>query len=176
MNERRKKGCLALVAALGLTAVVVYFAGHLIDPHVALRTERRIDAPPEEVFRYVGTPEGVVEWWEHVGGPDMEGMAVVADGDTVEFRVGGSVAESWRLEAAHPPRVARWTIDFQVFEVTRRLRVEPDGTGSLVTWSEEGWIHNPAARYMTIVMSEEDTTSNFDMALDALAELVEGGG
>jgi len=171
MKHRRTKGCLVIVAVLAASLAALYFAGHLIDPRVALETERHIDASPSAVFRYVGTPEGVVEWWSSMSGPHREGMEVVANGDGVDFLMDGSVAEEWRLRDASEPRLAVWTVDFQIFEVTRRLAIEPEGEGSRVVWSEQGWIHNPAARYMTIVMSDEDTTRNFDMALEALAEV-----
>lgn len=183
--EKKPGGCLRIVA-IGVAAVMtmlllLYLGGYLIDGAVDLSTEIHVDAPPETVYRYLATQEGVLAWWadvdEHYDG-DAPGMEVVAadgpatgPGATVRFEAGGAVAEEWEILEAEPPRRVVWNVDFQVMEVERSFTLSPRDGGTRVVWSERGQVDNPVARYMTLFMSDEEVVGNFDTALEGLARV-----
>lgn len=187
-KAKRRGGCLRIVAvgvgAIFVMLLTLYLGGYLIDGEVEVSTEARVDAPRQAVYRYLATQPGVIAWWtdvarHHEGA--APGMDVVAGdgpeegpGTTVRFEAGGTVAEEWEILTAEPPSRVVWNVDFQVMEVERTFALHPDDGGTRVVWSETGHIDNPAARYMTLFMDDEETIGNFDAALEGLARVAEG--
>ncbi|MEC7523593.1 MAG: SRPBCC family protein [Myxococcota bacterium] len=185
-SSKKGGGCLRLVligAGLALlVAVGLYAGGYLIDGDVAVGTEARLDAPPETVFPYLATRDGVVAWWERFGetAPEAQGMRVVAvdgpndaPGAQVRFEMDGTVTEEWTLLEVEPPGRAVWRVDFQIMEVERTFTLVAEGAqATRVSWRETGHIDNPLARYMKLAMGTDEVEANFDLALEGLDRLV----
>jgi hypothetical protein len=166
----------AAILLFGLLLVLFVLAGFLLPAELALSTEKSVDVPSETVWRYVSTPEGVVEWWTPLaekavedGYPEMTVEAV--DAQTVTFAAGEMQMEAWTLQSSRAPAgstpgEAVWDVDFGMLTVTRTLEVQPDGSGSKVTWSESATMDNPMMRWMARL---SDPTQNFRDAIDGMA-------
>lgn len=154
-------GVVALMAGL-------YGLGALIDPVVILATERDLAAEPEHLAALIGSPEGVVEWWNHAG--DMHGenriserILLRAEGNTVSFVAGEQIFETWTLvesDASH----AVWDIDFKSMVTQRTLSLAKSEVGTLFSWHEEGRVDNPVLRWTTL-LPQQNVMSNFHSAM-----------
>ncbi len=175
MFEKWLKRIGAAILLMGLLIVLFVLAGFLLPSELSLSTEKSIDVPTETAWRYVSTPEGVVEWWTPMaetavedGYPEMDVEAV--DAQTVTFAAGGMQMESWTLQSSRAPAgstpgEAVWDVDFGMLLVRRTLQVAPDGDGTTVTWTESATMDNPMMRWMSQL---SDPTQNFRDAIDGM--------
>jgi len=185
MMEWWKVGA-ACFGALLLFVVGIYVGGTMIDGRIDMGTEASIEAPQTQVYEYVATGEGVVQWWTAAGAefadsgyPPLD-ISVIEPGGAdgvglhVRFSSDGTVMEDWTVISASPPESVVWRVDFAgMMEVERTLSVRTDGDGCIVGWHEVGTIDNPMFRYMTLMMPPEDIVKNFDGALTALKKEAE---
>ena len=100
-----------------------------------------IDCPPEEVFAVVGDPANNPTWRKNVVRTEW-----LDDGPMRIGRRGRQTARilgrEWTVEAEviewDPPRSAAWRSVQGPVSVRSWFRVEPDGTGSLVSGGADG--------------------------------------
>jgi polyketide cyclase/dehydrase/lipid transport protein len=111
-----------------------------------------IERPPDEVFSFVGDAANNPHWRKNVvrtewldGGP----MRVGRRGRQTARLLG----REWTVEAEvvewSPPRTAAWRTVQGPVSVRSWCRVEPDGTGSLVTGGADGGFKGPLGGLLT---------------------------
>jgi hypothetical protein len=102
-------------------------------------------------------------------GPDEgEGLVVV-------FEAGGKVLETWTVRHASADRV-EYDVDFAGMLTVHRTLTMSEIDGAVhVTWREAGRIDNPLARWMKVLMPEEEVMKNCDIALEALERAARDG-
>ncbi|MCB9675503.1 MAG: SRPBCC family protein [Alphaproteobacteria bacterium] len=157
-------GCGGLIALAGLFVL----SGYALPSHLELATDREVALPPEAVFDLVASSEGVKRWWKPITAKAVEdgypAMEVVPQGiHKLTFESGGYVMETWQLKKIDPgERLVVWEVDFGPLAVDRTIRVDREGTGSHVYWSETAEVGNPLMRWMAKV---SDPTQNFQDAM-----------
>jgi uncharacterized protein YndB with AHSA1/START domain len=174
---------IVLAVLLGLAALL-FAAGFLLPGDFAYETAAEINAPPEKIFSYLDSQEGLKAWWgstaeeaKAAGYPPMELVAPAGPasgkGMRFEFRVEGVTAETWEVLESEPPRRIVYEIDFQILKVRRTLTLEPvDADTTRVRWAESGTSQNPLLRWGALIEGDS-IVSNFDRALGAVKKLAE---
>jgi len=111
-----------------------------------------IDRPPDEVFAFVGDAANNPFWRKNV-----VRTAWLDDGPMRVGRRGRQTARllgrAWTVEAEviewDPPRAAAWRTVQGPVTVRSWFRVEPDGTGSLVSGGADGGFTGPIGGLLT---------------------------
>jgi len=111
-----------------------------------------IDRPPDEVFAFVADPANNPLWRKNVIRTEW-----LDDGPMRVGRRGRQTARvlgrPWTVEAEviewDPPRSATWRTVQGPVSVRSWVRVEPDGTGSLVSGGADGGFKGPIGGLMT---------------------------
>ena len=177
-----------IVCGTGVVLVILFvLSGYLLPSEVTIETSMDIDAPPEKVFAYFDTQEGIEAWWKAVfegfekDAPDMPPMEVRAmpgpkagAGTKIDFLVEGEVAEHWTIRESTPNEVVVYDVDFMVFQSVRTITLEPvDADTTRVGWSDTSELSNPLMRWMPVIMGEETVVENFNGALGTVKRIAE---
>lgn len=184
-KRRLAIGVGVLVGAPLLICAVTGVAGLLLDGTLTLEAVEVLPAPPEAVYDHLDDAEDLAAWWgaamedyaaANGGAPllqvvHVEGTPPAGVGCRVDFVANGVTAETWEILALDPNREVRYDIDFKVIRVERTLRLEPDGAGTRMTWTETGTIGNPWMRLMTRASGTEGAEANFRDAMRALGKV-----
>jgi hypothetical protein len=154
------------------------FVGFLLPSGWSAERSVRIEAPAEAIFPYLSRAEAWGEWTpspeeglEHFGPAEGVGSGRRWDDEMNgegEFVLTESVPSS---EVAYDVGVEGGSI-----QIHGRIRLEADGEGTLVQWTEEGdfgW--NPLLGYLAKRMNELQG-AQLESSLADLKRLVEGGG
>ena len=187
-----KKLVLVFGGLVALLAIVLYGGGALMDPNIALETEKRLGSPPDVVYGFLDDAAGLDAWWregQEGQEPSLPKMRVkrksgpeVGPGLQVQFVAApeeggdGSVFETWTIKSAVPGQQIVYDVDFAgVLTVERTLTLTPDGVdengnaaATRVKWAEKGVIDAWAKRWMKVMAPPEKIVDNFDRALLAL--------
>jgi len=167
-------------AVLGSLVVLFVLSGFLLTPNLVLETDRRVAAPPEAVYEWVSTYEGLQKWWGaasiamgeqhfdvlHLAGP------TTGSGMQVGFGSEDQIMESWTYTAAEPPDRVAMDVDFGIFISHRTLELKPDGEGTHVFWREEARVDAPHWRWMLRLFTNS-AIENRQTVLGALDEAAE---
>lgn len=143
------KWVLIVVAVLvGLPLVMILVGTTLPREHVA-RVSIVLRQPPESVWAVVRDLGAVPQWWrdvrstERVSGPD---------GRERWRQVSGSGAMTIVVAAEEPPRRLVGQIESSPgapFGGSWIYEIAPEGDGSRVTVTEQGWVANPLFRFLS---------------------------
>ena len=150
----KRLGILALVVIA--LPVLFVLSGYLLPTEVTLELEHRVDAPPEAVYQLITTYDGVVAWWKraneimgedyevrHLDGPEN------GTGMHIGFAAPGqAVLEQWTFAEVEPHSTVRIDVDMGIVLLDRTLELAPDGSGTLISWTETGEVSNPLWRIM----------------------------
>ncbi|WP_193140422.1 SRPBCC family protein [Meridianimarinicoccus sp. MJW13] len=172
---RALAGLAALVAILALAAFAL--------PHqISVSRSITIDAPPERVFPHLDSHTATAEWSPWIArNPDAQ---VIFEGP--EAGIGARM--SWisdnptlgdGVQVITSITDNRWvarSMEFGDWELaTASFLLDPDGTGTRVTWSfstDAGF--NPVSRWMGLVV-DDWVADELDQGLSRLKRLVETG-
>lgn len=155
-------GGLAVVAGVALLGVV----GALLPRHHRAARRLRLAKTPAAVWEVIRDIGAVPTWWpeikrverlaDHVGQERFRQF--LGHGFSMTTVIAESVApERLRTVIEAPPGAAfggAW-----IYELT------PDGTGTMLRLTEEGWIRNPYFRLATRVMGYQRTLDGYLVAL-----------
>jgi hypothetical protein len=139
---------LGLAAAIVLLAAAVCWVGSRLPVRHRARMEVRVDAPPAAAFALVADVARAPTWRKDVASVEL----LAAENGMPGFRETGKRGTiTYRIEAAEAPhrfvtRIAdtglgyggRWTWD-----------IRGDGSGSIVTITEDGEVDSPLFRFMS---------------------------
>jgi uncharacterized protein YndB with AHSA1/START domain len=103
-----------------------------------LRFTRSLAHPPEKVWRALTEPEQLAAWFPHA----IVGAFVTGGTLSFESREGDDPAFEGRVVHADPPRLLEYTWG----EDQLRFELEPDGGGTLLTFTDTFDEHGKAAR------------------------------
>jgi uncharacterized protein YndB with AHSA1/START domain len=155
---------LGAVVVLVVVLVVVGFRlprGHRATSRIRLRQ------PPDSVWRVLRDIGGMAAWWA-----DMKQVERLPDkGDGKERwreNLGGDFSMVLVVEREEPPGLLRTVIEAPAtapFGGSWTYRVIPDGTGSRVEVTEDGWISNPVFRVVTRLMGAHRSLDGYLRAL-----------
>ncbi len=162
-----------VVAGLLLVALV----GGLFVPRRHEASVRRIvPGTPEEVWAAITTPSEFPEWRPGVDRVEVQDRG----GEGVERWVehGPTGAMGMEVEERDPPRrlVVRIVGDELPFGGSWTWELEPEGSGTAVTLTEDGRIDNPLFRFMArFVLGYEATMRDYLEGLEDRMESAAGG-
>lgn len=147
---------LAVVGAIALAAVAV---GFLIPSTFLVSRSTVINAPPKKVYDLVVEPKKWAEWsaWNRRD-PNMKitykgppfGMG--ARWEWVSKTEGTGSMEFTRVE---PDKAVEYSLNFVDYNMRSQgaLRLEPDGQGTRITWTNAGDVGgNPLKHYLAYMM------------------------
>ena len=138
------------------------------------QTEARLPARPEVVFPFLNQPNLWMRWnavpdsgLEPVGGTSGVGAGLEWD----DPRYGSG---RFMIQESRPPRFVQYQVLVEdgALTVTGRLELSPDGTGSLLQWTEEGdfgW--NPILGYAARGMGDSQREA-MEAGLEVLRTLL----
>ena len=153
----------ATLAAIAAVAFIVGFA--LPQNHVASRSAH-LASPPEVVWEVITGVEQYPAWRKDVDSVQL----LTGQGDTLAWReVSGGDRISFVAETVEAPSrlVTRISDKSLPFGGSWEYRIEPDGTGSKVTITENGEVYNPIFRFVSRFVIGH--TATIDKYLAALA-------
>jgi uncharacterized protein YndB with AHSA1/START domain len=151
------------LAVVGGAAVLIGLA--LPQSHVAYRSAH-LSSPPEKVWSTITAVAAFPEWRPDVASveqlPPQNGHMIWRE----VSRKGNKL--TFEAETSEPPRhlVARIVDKGLPFGGSWDYEIQPDGTGSRITITENGEVYNPIFRVVTRFMSQ---TATLDKYLTALA-------
>jgi peptidoglycan/xylan/chitin deacetylase (PgdA/CDA1 family) len=179
-----RRGGFALIA-LGVAAGGLSLAGYLLPGTVDAAVDVTLPVPSERLFPLLVSVDGVNTWWTTPlpdGSPS--GLVVlgkkfgpdVGVGTVLTFRAPGSDfdLETWQITDARAGRRVEYDVDFGIFVVHRTIDLTPVPEGTLVRWSEHGFVENPVVRWLVWAEGTQGAEANFRMALQQLATAAGG--
>lgn len=170
----------ALGAALGLVVAAVLAYGATQPTTWRVSVQQRIDAPPEVVHAWV---IDLSTWPSWFAAPDPTGQTTytvagpgVGAGSSFAWKGNGSFGEL-TVQTATPGEGITYTLVMEASETNGygSVRIEPDGDGSRVTWTDEGDMERFPVGGLMARMLEWGLEPHFGRALSELGELAEGG-
>lgn len=128
-----------MAAAFAAFLILILAAGFLLSGTWSAEARLEMEVPPAAVFELIDSPRRWEEWspWPQVTssyhGPSRgEGAVRRWEGPQVG-------RGSFTITASEPPRLLRYRVEVDGDLTTDgTFRLEPTGTGTRVTWSEEG--------------------------------------
>ncbi len=154
---------------------------------VEFARSRHINAPPERIWPYVDDVAGWPKWFTEAQRAEVVSGAGHGRQQRMYGHARGKATEiDSTVTAYEPPRRLRWHHEAErvdgkpgsvVFarDATAEVTIEPDGSGSRVTYrlvAEPGTVMNT---FMLRVMAPRPIAKSFDTSLERLAGLAEGG-
>ena len=149
-----------------IVAAVLVIGSSLPQNHTATRSAR-LSAPPDSVWALVTNVEQYPEWRT---GVDSVERLTSASGQLAWREVSGSDRLTYEAATVEPPShfVARITDDGLPFGGSWDYRIEPDGSGSRITITENGEVYNPVFRFVSrFVMGHTATLDKYLTDLSA---------
>ena len=141
-----RKALLVLGALVVLLLAVIAFGYALPVAHVATR-EAQLAAPPDRVFAALDGVEDYPRWRS-----DVESVEIVARTPRLQWRENGDNGTiTFELEGRDPPRqmVTRIADRTLPFGGTWTFALQPSGSGTRLTITENGEVYNPLFRVMS---------------------------
>lgn len=146
------------VAGLLALVLVVMLVGYLLPQDHVASVEQSLEASPEEVWAAITDVEGYPRWRRGVD--SVEILPPRENGPA--WREVGWNTMSMGVEESTPGR--RWLVrildDDLPFGGTWTYEVEPQGTGTRVTLTEDGSVYNPIFRFVSRFVMGHDATMN----------------
>ncbi|QNM96007.1 SRPBCC family protein [Chitinimonas koreensis] len=171
-----------ILLGAAIVAVLLAAVGLALPSHFEVYRTTRIDAPPARVFALVDAPREWKRWtvWNRrdpamkiaYGGPER---GVNASWSWQSATEGNG---SMTFVAIEPGRKMSYRLEFPDFGMTSIgvVLVEPEGSGSKVTWTNEGELGmNPVNRYFGLFM-DRMVGPDFEAGLANLKALAEQPG
>jgi uncharacterized protein YndB with AHSA1/START domain len=152
-------------AAVAGVVLVVVVTGMLLPKEHTARSQATINAPPESVWRALTDVAAFPMWRDDVARVEM---LPSANGQRMWREIGKHGAITFEERAADPPRrlVARIADPSLPFGGTWTYDIAAQATGSRVTITEDGVVHNPVFRFMSrFVFGHHATQEAFLRAL-----------
>jgi len=148
---------LYIVAGLaGLIALMAVIGSFLPRDHVATRSAT-LAKPPDEVWRALADLDGQVRWRR-----GLERVEHLSPTSFREHTSQGAIAFEIVEDRAPVRRVTRIADDKLPFGGTWTYELAPDGAGTRLTITEDGFIKNPIFRFMSkTVFSTTATMERF---------------
>ncbi|MEO6222464.1 MAG: SRPBCC family protein [Vicinamibacterales bacterium] len=142
-----------VVVLVGLAAVIgsMLPQGHRATKTVTMR------AAPATVFSVITDFARAAEWRSGLERVEM----LPNEGGAMMFReVGGQGPMTFRVEALEPPTrlVTRITDKSLPFGGTWTYELKPQGSGTLLTITEDGEVYNPLFRFMSTFIFSQSAT------------------
>jgi len=134
---------LALVACLALLAGIVLAVGSSLPKDHRATSVVRLEASPDSVWAVIRDLEAVPSWW-----PEIKTASRLADRDGEErylHTMGDGFAMTLVVKESVPPHRLRTAIEASAdadFGGGWLYQLRPDGTGTEVSLTEDGWIAN----------------------------------
>lgn len=160
-----RRAIFVALAALAVTIGAIVAVGYALPQnHTATRTTS-LPSPPRDVFAAISQVDHYPRWRRDVQRVEVLGESPVrwrehSDGDTITFEVVESrPPERMKVHIADPdlPFGGTWTYELQ-----------PDGSGTHLTITEDGEVYNPVFRFMSrFVFGHGATLDRFIEALVA---------
>ena len=141
-----RKAVLVLGALVSLLLAVVAFGYALPVAHVATG-EAQLAAPPERVFAVLHGVEDYAKWRS-----DVDSVEIVARAPVLRWREGSDGnAVTFELQQTDPPRqmVTRIADRTLPFGGSWTFVLQPSGSGTRLTITENGEVYNPLFRVMS---------------------------
>ncbi len=164
------------LAALGLLVVailVVYAVGATLPVEHTATVEAEIDAPPAAVWELITDVEHYPGWR-----PDVDSVRRLDDRDGLPAwqEAAGGGALTFETVAREPGQrlVVRIADEGLPFAGTWTYRVEPAGSGTRLTITEEGEVYSPLFRFMSRYLFGHEATIR--AYLDAVRTELSGAG
>ena len=152
---------LLFVAALAVAVIAILYAigSSIAREHTASRRLTLKTAAPDAVWAKIAAEADAAAWRKDVKSvtrlDDRNGHEVWRE----TFASGNALAYE-TLEATPPTRLIRAIVDEAQFGGTWTIVVEPAGTGTTVTITEQGWIAAPPFRTLAKYAWGYDATIN----------------
>jgi hypothetical protein len=151
---------LLAVGALAALAMAVYVWGsRLPREHTASRRLVLKTATPDAVWARIADEAAASQWRKHVKAairlPDRNGHEVWRE----DFTSGNALSYE-TLEKVPPTRFVRQIVDEEMFGGTWTITLAPDGTGTAVIVTEDGWVASPIFRVVAKHVMGHDSTMN----------------
>ncbi|GAB3244062.1 SRPBCC family protein [Chitinimonas naiadis] len=173
------KRVVVFVAGLVVLLVII---GFLLPSHFAVQRSTVIQAPPEKIFAQIDAPAAWTTWtvWNRrdpamkieYSGP-KQGLNAAWRWESATEGNGGMT-----FTAIEPGRQLTYRLEFPDMGMvsTGVLRLEPEGSATKVTWTNEGDMgNNPINRYFGLIM-DKMVGPDFAAGLANLKEIVEKQG
>lgn len=172
MKKKIAIGCVALII---VPVLILVIGGFMMSPEVRLSIEVDLQTPPDELFPFLSTQEGIERWWAvalpATGGGSMavEGLDGPAGGvgTKVGFTASGELVEDWEILSVQSDQSVTYLVDFKVFQIERVITLAPTSAGAHVTWVETANFNNPVMRWFKL-MPAGDKLGNMTSALVSL--------
>jgi hypothetical protein len=151
---------LFVLAAAAFAIAALYATGSTIArEHTAASRLTLTTASPDAVWSKIAAEANAATWRK-----DVKSVARLADrnGHEVwqETFASGNALTYETLEFVAPTRLVRAIADEAMFGGTWTIVVEPSGTGTIVTITENGWIEPPPFRAIAKYVWGHDATIN----------------
>lgn len=157
-----------LVLSVGVLALFLYWYGRRLPFHHRQSATADLPVPPERVWEVITCYDEMPSWWDAVKTVETEknteGTLVTWNVDKHGQRIG------FVTEASNEPRrlVRRILDDDLPFGGTWIFELEPRGTGTRLTLSEDGFIRPPLFRAIAhLFIGMRATMEDFLKALTA---------
>lgn len=149
-----------VVAAAVALALAAYGAGSLLPrEHTASRRLVLKTASPDAVWARIVDATAAPQWRKDVKAatrlPDRNGHEVWRE----EFASGNALSYE-TLGKTPPSRFVRQIVDEQMFGGTWTITLAPNGAGTAITLTENGWVENPIFRVVAKYVMGHDGTMN----------------
>lgn len=160
-------------AALLILIALVFGVGYLLPPEHTATRSLTLPHPPERVWALISDYAGQPRWRA-----ELSRVEILADAGGARVREIDRHGDAITYEtvAAEPPRrlVRRIADDDLPFGGTWTLDIAATATGSTLTISERGTVHNPMFRFLSRFVFGH--TASMDAYLAALEQALAAGG
>jgi uncharacterized protein YndB with AHSA1/START domain len=154
------------IAGLALLALLLTLFGLSLPRGHRVTSRVRLAQPPDSVWRVLRDFATITEWWSEV--KRVERITRPDGRERWQESLGGGFAMVLLVQEDEPPRRLGTLIEASqdaAFGGTWLTEVSPDGGGSTVQVTEEGWVANPLLRAMARIMGYRRTIDSYLIAL-----------
>ena len=170
-----KKVIIGLVGLIVLLVVI----GFLLPSHFKVERSMEIAAPPEKIFPNIEDPRAWAKWtvWNQRD-PNMQmtySGAEKGQGAKWSWRSKTEGNGSMEFSKIDAPKLMQYKLSFPDFGMTSTgtMTLAPVGSGTKVTWTNEGELgNNPMNRYFGLMM-DNMVGKDFTSGLQNLKSMVE---
>lgn len=156
-----------LIAAGSLIALVLLTAlvGLALPRNHRVTSRLRLPQPPDSVWAAIRDFGHVATWWPEV--KEVERLEDVDGKERWRESLGGDLTLMLRIAEDSAPTRLRTVIEDtgEPFGGEWIYQVTPDGSGSVVEVTEDGWVSNPIFRVVSRMMGHHRTIDGYLSAL-----------
>ena len=156
---------LIVIGTIVALIVVIALIGLLLPRNHKAVSRLSLPQPPDTVWAAVRDFSQIATWW-----PDLKRVERLEDVDGKERwreSLNGDMALTLRIDEATPPSRLRSVIEDtgEPFGGEWIYSIMPDGAGSVIEITEDGWVSNPIFRTISLAIGHHRTMDSYLTAL-----------